>query len=120
MSEQTMTVVTVTEKTEPTTAQATALAQPWYLQQRTVLFVQFMAIALMLVLFVANPAAASPDPETTLNIDPDAVREGIFSGANLILGAGILGIILLPAGIRFGLNLIGDLVGAFSNIRLGR
>ena len=120
MSEQTMTVVTVTEKTEPTTGQATAVAQPWYLQQRTVLYVQFMAIALMLVLFIANPAAADGTPVTTLEINSDDVRNGIFTGANLILSAGILGIILLPAGIRFGLNLIGDLVGAFSNIRLGR
>jgi hypothetical protein len=118
MSEQTMTVVTVKEQTAQT---ATAAAvQPWYLQDRTILYVQVLAIVLMLVLFVAYPAAASPDPDTTINIDPDAVRDGIFSGANLIFGAGILGIILLPAGIRFGLNLIGDLVGAFSDIRLGR
>jgi len=120
MNEQTLTVVTVTEKPAPaTTAVATPTPQPWYLQTRTIRIAQFVALALMLVLFVANPAAAQTDPESTLSIDPDAVRDGIFSGANLILGAGILGIILLPAGIKFGLNLIGDLVSAFSNIRLG-
>lgn len=112
---ETMTVVTVTEKTE-----AAAVVQPWYLQERYTRYVQIAALALLMLLFVVSPAFAGSEPESSLNIDPAAVREGIFSGANLILGAGILGIILLPAGIRFGLNLIADLVGAFSNIRLGR
>ena len=121
MKEQTLTVVTVTETPAPATpAVAIPTPQPWYLQPRTIRIAQFVALALMLVLFVANPAAAQETPDVTnLTINGDDVRNGIFNGANLILGAGILGIILLPAGIKFGLNLIADLVGAFSDIRLG-
>lgn len=79
---------------------------------RAVVFVYVLGL---LALATAYPAAA-----TNLEIDPDAMTDGFFQGANIVLAmTGLITLMALPYGIQFGFNFLSGVFSKFSNVRFG-
>ncbi len=64
------------------------------------------------------PFQEDPPPGETLIINTDAIIEGFYSGANIILGLGaLMTLIALPYGLQFALNIISGLFSKLGSIR---
>jgi sorbitol-specific phosphotransferase system component IIC len=84
----------------------------------------FFAAVLVTMLFVmATSAFAQTEPDTTVNTGPPPelgtwIINGLYQGMNIVWGlAGIVTILMIPAGLQFAIGLIRGIVNMFSGFK---
>jgi hypothetical protein len=80
-------------------------------------FFSLVAVFSVLALATAVGAQTEPDP-VTLNLNGEEISSGLFTGMNILFGiTGLIGILMLPAGLQFAMNIIKGIVGMFQGLR---
>jgi hypothetical protein len=89
--------------------------------QRNRAFFSFAAVFCLLFLATAVGAQTDPPIEPDLsNFNGTQISNGLITGMNLLFGiSGLVGILMLPAGLQFAMNIIKGVVGMFQGLRFG-
>lgn len=95
------------------------LKERWNKAKQNPVKINWQVVIPVLMLGVMFTAALSPAfaQTTTLDIDTTELQNGLFSGANVILGA-LAGVMFLMAGFRFGGTILRMIVDTVTNFRM--